>query len=55
MHVAVLHTNVPEEAETFARVVAETVDCAEMLMSHLTPVMGIYTGPGVLGIAYYSE
>ena len=55
VHVAVLHTNVPEEAETFARVVAETVDCAEMLMSHLTPVMGIYTGPGVLGIAYYSE
>ena len=55
VRVAVLHTNVPEEAEAFARRVGETVDCTEVLMSHLTPVMGIYTGPGVLGIAYYAE
>ncbi len=52
---AVLHTNVPDEALEFARQVSETVDCTELLMSHLTPVMGIYTGPGVLGIAYYAE
>ena len=52
---SVLHANVPEEAEQFAGKVAETVDCTELLMSHLTPVMGIYTGPGVLGVTYYSE
>ena len=52
---AVLHANVPEEAETFARIVGETVDCVELLMSHLTPVMGIYTGPGVLGLTYYTD
>lgn len=55
VRVAVLHANVPDEAEQFARQVSETVDCAELLMSHLTPVMGIYTGPGVLGIAYYTD
>lgn len=54
VRVAMLHTNVPEEAREFAHQVSETVDCTELLMSHLTPVMGIYTGPGVLGIAYYS-
>lgn len=52
---SVLHTNVPQEAEQFARKVAETVDCTELLLSHLTPVMGIYTGPGVLGVTYYTE
>ena len=55
VRVAVLHANVPGEAEAFARIVGETVDCAELLMSHLTPVMGIYTGPGVLGLTYYTE
>lgn len=55
VRVAMLHANVPEEAEEFARQVAETVNCTELLMSHLTPVMGIYTGPGVLGITYYTE
>lgn len=55
IRVAMLHANVPAEAEEFARQVSETVNCTELLMSHLTPVMGIYTGPGVLGIAYYTE
>ena len=55
VRVAMLHANVPEEAESFARQVSETVDCTELLMSHLTPVMGIYTGPGVLGITYYTD
>lgn len=55
VRVAVLHADVPDEAEEFARQVSETVDCAELLMSHLTPVMGIYTGPGVIGIAYYTD
>ena len=55
VHVAILHANVPEEAEEFARQVSQTVDCTELLMSHLTPVMGIYTGPGVLGITYYTD
>ena len=55
VRVATLHANVPEEAESFARRVSETVDCTELLMSHLTPVMGIYTGPGVLGITYYTD
>ena len=55
IRVAILHANVPEEAEAFARQVSETVDCTELIMSHLTPVMGIYTGPGVLGIAYYTD
>ena len=55
IRVAILHANVPEEAEAFARQVSETVDCTELIMSHLTPVMGVYTGPGVLGIAYYTD
>ncbi len=55
IRVAMLHANVPAEAEEFARQVSETIDCTELLMSHLTPVMGIYTGPGVLGITYYTD
>jgi fatty acid-binding protein DegV len=35
--------------------VAEQFDCAESCVTGLTPVMGAHTGPGVVGVAFYSE
>jgi len=55
IHASVIHGNVPEEADEFAEQARREIDCAELFVSHFTPVMGIYTGPGVLGLAFYSE
>jgi len=55
IHAAILHADVPEEAEDLRRKVAEQFDCAELYVTELTPVMGAHTGPGVLGIVFYDE
>ena len=55
LHAAILHADVPEEAEALKQKVAEQSDCAELYITELTPVMGAHTGPGVLGIAFYAE
>jgi DegV family protein with EDD domain len=55
MHAAVVHADVPQEAEDLRRTVAERFDCAELLVTEFTPVVGAHTGPGLLGIAFYTE
>ena len=30
-------------------------DCADLFITEFTPVMGVHTGPGVIGAAFYAE
>jgi DegV family protein with EDD domain len=55
IHAAILHADVPQEAEALRQEVAERFNCAELFVSELTPVMGAHTGPGVLGVVFYTE
>jgi DegV family protein with EDD domain len=55
LHVAVLHADVPEEAERLRQEIAREFHCDELYVTELTPVMGAHTGPGVLGIVFYEE
>lgn len=55
VHVAILHADVPEDAQALRDKVAQRFDCAELYVTELTPVMGAHTGPGVLGVVYYLE
>jgi DegV family protein with EDD domain len=55
MHAAIAHADVKGEAEALRRTVSERFDCAELLVTEFTPVVGAHTGPGLLGIAFYSE
>jgi DegV family protein with EDD domain len=55
LHAAILHADVPEEAEALRQQIAEQFQCAELYVTELTPVMGAHTGPGVLGVAFYTE
>jgi len=55
MHAAVAHADVQEEAEELRQFVAERFNCAELFLTEFTPVVGAHTGPGLLGIAFYSE
>ncbi|MDP3064188.1 MAG: hypothetical protein Q8O40_15690 [Chloroflexota bacterium] len=34
---------------------ASQFNCAELLLSEFTPVMGAHIGPGLLGLAFYKE
>ena len=54
-HVAVFHADVPDEAEALRRTVAEQFECAELFVTEFTPVMGAHTGPGLIGLAYYTD
>ena len=55
VHAAVMHADVPDEAEALRREVADRFDCRELFITEFTPVMGAHAGPGVLGVAWWSE
>ena len=55
LRVSVIHADVPDMAEQLQQRVVEKVDCVEIFTARFSPVMGIYTGPGVLGLVYYNE
>ncbi len=55
IHVIVLHANVLEEAEGLKQRITSEFNCAEIYVKDFTPVMGVHTGPGLLGLAFYAE
>lgn len=54
LHVAVMHADAPGNAAALKNRIASQFDCAELFITEFTPVMGAHTGPGLLGIAFYS-
>jgi len=55
VHVAIIHADVPEAARSLKELVNDRFDCIEIFTCPMTPVMGAYTGPGLLGLAFYTE
>lgn len=55
VHVGVTHANAPEPAKVLRELVEERFNCVEVLTTAFTPVMGVSAGPGVLGVAFYTE
>lgn len=55
MRVAVMHANAPRIAEELADRVRQALGPAELLVTEFTAVMGIHTGPGFFGLAFYSD
>ncbi|MBI2913180.1 MAG: DegV family EDD domain-containing protein [Chloroflexi bacterium] len=55
LHVAVMHADAPGEAQALAEQVRQRFAPAELLVTEFTSVMGIHTGPGFIGLAFYSE
>ncbi len=48
----VMHADAPAEAEALRAKIASRFQCAELLVTRFTPVMGAHSGPGVLGVAF---
>lgn len=55
VHVAVLHADARERAERLRREILARFACVEAYITGLTPVLGAHGGPGVLGVAFYTE
>jgi len=55
IHAAVMHANVIERARLLKERIASRFRCAEIFITEFTPVMGVHTGPGVIGVAFYVE
>ena len=55
LHVAVMHFGARERADELAARVAEAVRPAELMVTEFTTVMSVHTGPGFVGLAFYSD
>jgi len=55
LHVAVMHADAMGEAVTLKDRITFQFDCREIYITEFTPVMGVHTGPGLIGIAFYGE
>jgi DegV family protein with EDD domain len=54
LHVAVMHGNIPEEAQRIADRIQREYAPVELVISLTSPVMGIHTGPGAIALCGYS-
>jgi DegV family protein with EDD domain len=55
LHVAVMHADALEQAEAFKNKINAQFECREIFVTEFTPVMGVHTGPGLIGVAFYGE
>jgi len=54
LHVAIMHAEALDRAEELKGEISKRFTCAELFITEFTPVMGVHTGPGVIGVAFYS-
>ena len=55
VHVNVMHAHATEDAEMLRQRVEAQFNCHELFISEFTPVMGAHLGPGLLGLAFYTD
>jgi len=51
--VAFMHNAAPEEVARLQALVEPRFECVETLTTQLNPALGVHTGPGMVGLAYY--
>jgi len=54
VHVAVMHADALDRAQELKEQIASRFNCSELFITEFTPVMGVHTGPGVVGVAFHS-
>ncbi len=55
VHVMVHHADELDEAKKLATEIESRFKCTELYITEFTPVMGVHTGPGLLGIGFYAD
>ncbi|MFC2019022.1 DegV family protein [Chloroflexota bacterium] len=54
LYAAVMHGDDLDKALTLKKNITSQFDCDEIFITEFTPAMGVHTGPGVVGVAFYS-
>jgi DegV family protein with EDD domain len=54
-HLVIMHSDAQEDADMMLEKVLERFTPKEAFIQQINPVIGAHTGPGTVGIAYYSE
>ena len=52
-HIGVASALVPDEVQSISQLITQKLECAEPIQSVIGPVLGVHTGPGVVGVAAY--
>ena len=55
LHVAVMHADAADRAQELRNHISAQFECSELFITEFTPVMGVHTGPGLVGVAFYSN
>ena len=55
VHVNVMHANAAADAHQLRQQVDTYFTCRELFVSEFTPVMGAHLGPGLLGLAFFTD
>jgi len=55
IRIAVMHANVIQRAKLLENQISSQFNCVEIYITEFTPVMGVHTGPGVIGVAFHVE
>ncbi len=55
VHATVMHAADPDSAEQLRQRIAAEFPCETLFVSAFTPVMGAHTGPGLLGVAFWTD
>lgn len=55
VHVCLHHTNVPDEAAALVERVRTSLQPRELFVKEFSQAMGVHTGPGLIGFAFYTE
>jgi len=53
--VNVMEADAREDARALSLRIQSEFNCREIFVSQFTPVMGLHTGPGLLGVAFYED
>ena len=53
--VNVMEAGAVQDAQALAQRIQCDFNCRELFNSQFTPVMGLHTGPGLLGVAFYVD
>lgn len=55
VHATVMHADAEAEAVRLRHRVDSEFECRDLFLSEFSPVMGAHTGPGLLGVAFWTE
>lgn len=54
-HVAAVHADAEDDARALLELLSEDVEVVEGIVAGFTPAIGIHTGPGVVGLAWFCD